>query len=382
MHALLFANMTADYSVEYANALAKRFRVTLLAPSSQFGNVMQYLDNTVSLHLLDWPRHRSPSNICFLLRLWVLTNRIRPDVLHFLSEGVTWLGFFAAIASRKYNVVTTMHDVEYHPGDHESRRLPRWFVGMLLNHSDKVIVHGARLKTDAERLYPALRGRVEVLPHMIMQRYLEIAKTHRLRRSDDPTINILFFGRIYAYKGLDVLIRSISTVAERMNKFRVVIAGRGENIDIYLRMMVDPSLFEVRNRYIPDLEAAQLFTDADMVVLPYVEASQSGVLAIASAFGKPVIVTDVGELGRTVTDGATGIVIPPGDEQALAEAVLRLATDEALRAAFGSALRCTVAEAAAPETVAEAALRIYESVGQDATEISVASSAQPRRSSE
>ena len=103
--------MTADYSVEYANALAKNVRVTLLAPSTQFANVMQYVDNTIDLHLLDWPRHLSLDNIIFLIRLRGLINRIQPDVLHFLSEGVTWLGLFAAIASPKYNVVTTVHDV-------------------------------------------------------------------------------------------------------------------------------------------------------------------------------------------------------------------------------------------------------------------------------
>ena len=96
--------------------------------------------------------------------------------------------------------------------------------------------------------------------------------------------------------------------------------------------MADPQFFEVRNRHIPDREAAQLFIDADIVVLPYVEASQSGVLAIANAFAKPVIVTDVGELGRAVEDGVSGLVVPPADERPLADAILKLATDGALRA--------------------------------------------------
>ena len=104
---------------------------------------------------------------------------------------------------------------------------------MLLNRFNRVIVHGARLKTDAERLYPKLRGRVEIVSHIVMYRYLEIAKAHRLCRSDDPTINILFFGRIYAYKGLDVIIRSVSTVAKQMNNFRVIIAGRGETSTLF-----------------------------------------------------------------------------------------------------------------------------------------------------
>lgn len=363
MHVLLFANMTPDYSVEYTNALAKRARVTLLAPINYFDNVVQYMDDGVDLQLLDWPRHRSLGNIIFLSRLRRLISRTQPDVLHFLSEGVTWLGLLAVVASRKYSVVTTMHDVEYHPGDRESRRLPRWFVNRLLDHSDKVIVHGAHLKTCAERYYPELQGRMEVLPHLMIRRYLQIATEHRLHRRSDPTFNILFFGRIYSYKGLDILIKSIEIVGKHLANFRLIIAGRGENIDNYQKLMSDPSLFEVRNRYISDLETAQLFTDADIVVLPYVEASQSGVLAIASAFGKPVIVTDVGELGRTVKDGETGIVIPPGDAVALAQAVLRLVTDDRLRSTFGSALRSAVEEAASPEAVAAAAVRIYESIG-------------------
>ena len=65
--------------------------------------------------------------------------------------------------------------------------------------------------------------------------------------------------------------------------------------------MGDRRFLEIRNRVIPDVETAQVFTDADIVVLPYVEASQSGVLAMAQAFAKPVIVTDVGELGSCVS---------------------------------------------------------------------------------
>ena len=86
------------------------------------------------------------------------------------------------------------------------------------------------------------------------------------------------------------------------------------------------------------------------------------VLAIASAFGKAVIVTDVGELGQTISDGETGIVIKPGNEQALAGAILRLAADEALRSTLGNALRRAVADTVSAARIAAAAVKIYESI--------------------
>ena len=363
LHVVLFGNMTADYSIEYANALARKADVTLLAPRAFFGGMTQYVDRSVDLRLLRWPRHRSPGNIIFLGRLGQMIDRTRPDVLHFLSESVTWLAVLAAIASKKYRVVTTMHDVVYHPGDHESQLVPRWFADKLLYHSHKVIVHGAALQADAERLHPRLKGRIEVLPHLLISRYLEIADAHALHRRNDPTLNILFFGRIYSYKGLDTLIRGIELAGQTLTNLRLIIAGRGEDMGRYQRLMNNPDLYEVRNRYISDIEVAQLSIDADIVALPYLEASQSGVLAIASAFGKAVIVTDVGELGQTISDGETGIVIKPGNEQALAGAILRLAADEALRSTLGNALRRAVADTvSAARGLAAAAVKIYESI--------------------
>lgn len=176
--------------------------------------------------------------------------------------------------------------------------------------------------------------------------------------------NVLFFGRIYPYKGLDVLINSIPLVSEQFSDINIVIAGEGEDFAEYRRKMVDQRFFEVKNYQITDKETAQLFYDADVVVLPYLEASQSGVLAIANAFAKAVIVTDVGELGRSVKDGVTGLVVPPGDERSLADAILKLAMDEPLRSRLGTAAHALAKQTASPEAVAEKAIAIYNQVAQ------------------
>src|SRR5260370_24723692 len=193
-----------------------------------------------------------------------------------------------------------------------------------------------------------------------MDCYGACARRNGLRRQRDGKINILFFGRIHAYKGLDFLIRSMPDVAARCADIRVIIAGKGDDLESYRKLMRAPQLFDIRDRFISDHETAQLFTDADLVVLPYIEASQSGVLAIANSFAKPVIVTDVGELGRSVEHGRTGLIVPPRDEKALAAAIIRLAVDGPLRERLRHAGRDAANRFASPQAVAERAMQIYE----------------------
>jgi glycosyltransferase involved in cell wall biosynthesis len=363
MHILLLAPAIGDYCVEYANALSTRAKVTMFAPSWLFGPYARFVDKAVDFHLLNWPRQRSLANLLFVPRLVGLIEDLRPNIVHFMFEGIIWLNLAVPYA-RKYGLVTTMHDVSYHPGDWASRRWPRWCVGRLATRSDKIIVHGAILKREAELRYPQLIGRIEVLPHIQLRRYFNLASKDRLDRNADPSINILFFGRIFPYKGLDFLIRSVPMVTSCCDNVRVIIAGQGENIDRYRSMMMEPRFFDIRSRRISDRETAQLFTDADIVVLPYIEASQSGVLAIANTFGKPVIVTDVGELPRSVEHEVTGIVVPAKNERALADAIIRLVMDPSLRVRLGEAGRAAAERSASPEVIAEKALNIYEHVAE------------------
>ena len=83
---------------------------------------------------------------------------------------------------------------------------------------------------------------------------------------------------------------------------------------------------EVRNRYIPDRELSRLMQRASFVVVPYTSASQSGVVATAYAFGKPVISTSVGGLREMVVPGRTGLLVPGNDAISLARAMEILAT--------------------------------------------------------
>jgi hypothetical protein len=132
MHVLLIAPaswITASRTRSRGGA-----RVTLVALAHRFHARAACVDPSVDLQLIEWPRHRSFGNLRFLPCIIRLAERVQPDVVHFLCEGVVWLNI-ALPFFRKLGVVTTMHDVAYHPGDRSSQRVPRWCVDHLIGRS-------------------------------------------------------------------------------------------------------------------------------------------------------------------------------------------------------------------------------------------------------
>jgi glycosyltransferase involved in cell wall biosynthesis len=124
-------------------------------------------------------------------------------------------------------------------------------------------------------------------------------------------------------------------------------------------MMVDPKRFIVFNEYISDEKRAELFRRASVVVLPYIEASQSFIISIAYRFGKPVVATNVGGLPEMVDEGQTGYLVPPRDVDALADAIVRLMLDGETRRRFGENGRRKVNAQCAPEKVGQMTVDVY-----------------------
>jgi glycosyltransferase involved in cell wall biosynthesis len=225
------------------------------------------------------------------------------------------------------------------------------------------VVHGDGLRRLAAAHYAKPLERVHVVPHPAITRYADLARRLGLRRrADGSRFTLLMFGRIFAYKGLAQLIRAEALLGDRVANLRIVIAGRGDDPWALADRMGDRGRYEVRNAFIEDREVAQLFLDADAVALPYVEASQSGVLNVAAAFGKPVVASDVGELGATVAANGLGLVVPAGDPAALAAAIAELAVRPDLARAFGANARAWAEGPNAPDSVGAATVALYREI--------------------
>jgi len=196
----------------------------------------------------------------------------------------------------------------------------------MLRNSDGYLVMSESVERDLDTLKPGAPRR-RVLHPLYAQfdrgRWTRASARERLGLTGDVA---LFFGYVRHYKGLDTLLAAWPRVRARRDVTLVVAGEFYEDRAPYLRLIEAAGgerAVRLLGRYIPDEEVEALFKAADLVVLPYRSATQSGVTHVAYALGAPVLTTDVGGLSETVIPDQTGLVVPPENTDALADGVLR-----------------------------------------------------------
>jgi glycosyltransferase involved in cell wall biosynthesis len=344
--------VVCDWFLKYATSQSAALRragmdVFLLCRdhASEFGgsseerqDVFRGVSDSVWLGVLPG-RITSPAAAREVGRLRSLIRSWRPDVVHAHDNTDPRLLAIVSGLTR----VTTVHDPVPHPGQ---RRLPkveelvrrRWIRG-----SAAVVVHGAAI---AEAL-PAWAApkQVAVIPHGAAVR------AHPLPVPSHPSV--LLFGRLEPYKGVEVLLRAMERVWAVRNDVRLIVAGRGPEAAL---VPVHP-LIELRDDYVPEAELDTLFGEATIAVLPYIEASHTGIGTTALGRGVPTIVSDVAALSDIALDSS--FLVRPRDEDALAWAILR-------HLDHGDDLRHSVLAFARErfswDTCARQAIELYESL--------------------
>lgn len=138
---------------------------------------------------------------------------------------------------------------------------------------------------------------------------------------------ILFFGFVRKYKGLHCLLDALPQVLQRLLDVKLMVVGDfGEDKEFYLRKIEDNGISShvlLVQGYCPDAEVEKYFAACNLVALPYLSATQSGIAQIAFGFDKPVVATDVGGLPEVISDQKTGYIVPSSDKDALAQAIIR-----------------------------------------------------------
>ncbi len=137
-------------------------------------------------------------------------------------------------------------------------------------------------------------------------------------------LELLFFGFVRPYKGLKVMLKAMELLPDVV-RLNIVgdFGGKREEYDELIKEYGIGGRVSIRDGYVPDKEIGGYFKRCDAVVLPYIDATQSGIAQIAFGFEKPVIATDAGGLPEVVTDGKTGVLCKAGDPEALSDAVKR-----------------------------------------------------------
>lgn len=209
---------------------------------------------------------------------------------------------------------------------HESFPLEAVLTKATFLTSHAFIVHSHTDRVKLKRIVPGAEIFTSPHPTYEVFRFGDISSEEAKTLLGWPGKSLLFFGLIRDYKGLDYLIKAMKMVLKKI-ECRLYIAGdvyhRKETYQAMIRQLELDDHVILIDRYIPNEEVQLFFSAADLVVLPYLTASQSGVIQIAYAFNKPVIATKTGGFQEVVDDGKTGYLVEPGDERALAEAILR-----------------------------------------------------------
>ena len=212
-------------------------------------------------------------------------------------------------------VITVCHDPISHEGENG---IETHLTKKLMKMSDDIIVLSRKFIPIIKNKYNLDEEHIFYMEHGLLETYRNCAQYNEDPVYKDGNWNFLFFGRIEEYKGVNILIEAFNKLSHDRNDVYLYILGKGDIKYPY----ESESRIILRNGYIPDEEIAQYFdNDRVIVVLPYISASQSGVVAIAADFMNVVIASDVGGLSEQLMDGKVGIFVKPNDSDSLYKAM-------------------------------------------------------------
>jgi glycosyltransferase involved in cell wall biosynthesis len=275
--------------------------------------------------------------------LFKALTRTKYGIVHIQGHLPMFFLFIPFLKLKSKKICWTLHDVNLRPSSEGLRGKIELFYmklvtqpNILKKYTDSIIVHGSLLKKMLESKGTPCH-KIHVVPHIDYRYMLDYNyNISTLSIVNDNIISssknyVLLFGRIKPYKGIDVLINAAKIVRGKIDddNFVVLIAGKGDQS--YFENLLTKEEYRyihIYNKFIPNYQISDLFSKARFVVLPYADASQSGVIPLAYTFSKPVIVSHVGSLAEYVEHGKTGFIFEAGNSSQLADYIIELLKDE------------------------------------------------------
>ncbi|MCT1391450.1 glycosyltransferase [Peribacillus frigoritolerans] len=260
--------------------------------------------------------------------LAVKLKEIKPDVIHF-----QWLPLpiidklLVGYLKKRYKVVFTMHDTKLYNGE-SSSFIQTFGYSSSIKKFDKIIVHTENGRTQLINSNLCNSENIEVIPHGIFTYYND-NNQEDVQIINDDKISILLFGAIKKYKGIDIFINAVSKMSkEYRDKLKITIAGNGLEEARKLKELAKKlkiyDLITWDIRFIPEEEVYNYFKKSSLVVMPYREIDQSGVLMTSLGFKVPVIASDIGGISETIVDGVHGRLIEPNSIEKLSETLVEI----------------------------------------------------------
>jgi glycosyltransferase involved in cell wall biosynthesis len=357
----IYAPHFAEYSYRLAAALARHCDVRLVLNRKDANQQWELTNIAVTdpfeTRIRDLSLRRA--GVIGIPSSFIDVISFRPDVIHCHEVPEIYTSsLIQLLRPLGIPLVLTVHDAIPHSegGSGTSPREDGW-RGRMRAAASIVTTHGESCIADFRRASPDFAGEVVSSMHGVLM----VPPAGAPVIEPEPA-RILFFGRMWAYKGLDVFVDAIDMLTKRGVTHGAIVAGRGpEMTRLGARMEAMPTV-KMINAYISPEDTGRLFQSATVVALPYKDASQSGVLASAYGNSRPVVASATGGIPDVVTDGVNGLLVPPGDAIALADALECVLTSNSLAAALAEGARQTAAGLLNWDQIAERLLSSYHKV--------------------
>jgi len=347
---VLFAPHFAEYSVRLALALSERVKVLLIVERKNLReecneHLIAEARKTVEVAAFDgWSRKGRT------LATGLVTARIiafRPDLVHVQEQPDKLPSLITSWLRRFYPVLLTVHDPQPHTGrDRDYSMRVDAFRKRLRASASAFHVHGAYC---AGQLVPEVGV---TRPITITQHGVILVPDAKQQLEPEPG-RILMFGRMESYKGVEVLLDAADILRERGMPHRVILAGRGPELERLQARIASMPNVEVIDKFLTPAEAVNEFQRACVVVTPYVNATQSGVIAAAFGNERPVVASAVGGLVDAVRDDINGLLIEQARPDRLAEGLARIVMEPELRRRLSSGVRAAALRDFAWASIAE-----------------------------
>lgn len=317
------------YTLELARVLAARPDMDIFLSLSRQSETYDAFDDIPVAGRFDVDTYESVPE--FLLRSaqlphlrWSFQRYLRRngiDVVFCTMEHLWDIFVTKAIKKGGALYLLTVHDATRHPG--EDQRWRRWLLSRDIADSDGALVLTKSVGQSLAKNYhyPAERTYLSTLGHFGHSSREQPRQLPRGR-----PVRLLFFGRILKYKGLDLLLEALPLLRAEFPELLLEIWGEGDLSPYHELLQRIPGV-RVENRWIAEHEMAGIFENTDLAVLPYREASQSGVVATAFAVGMPCVATPIPGLREQISDGETGTIASGMHARDFVSAVARILRD-------------------------------------------------------
>ncbi len=259
-------------------------------------------------------------------------QKIRLLIIHW------WTPFFAPCFYTISKIVKFFSDAKilyicHNVLPHESKYADKIMTKFMLSTGDFFIVHSKEdFNNLIKFLHKAKKDTIKIAFHPAYElfNFEPLEKENAKKMLNLTGKIILFFGFVRKYKGLDYLIDAMPEVIREIDATLLIVGefweGKAEYVERIKNRGIEKKVVII-DKYVPNEDVALYFMSADLVVLPYISATQSGVIQIAYAFNRAVITTDVGGLPDVVDDGKTGYVVKNRSSIALAEKITKYFRD-------------------------------------------------------